>query len=54
MDALLGQVSPNTKDLGGLQERMDANLSKHMDVREEIIKQREQTIKGRIVQVKGN
>ena len=46
VDALLGQVSSNTRDLDGLQDKIDANLSKHLDVREELLKQKDAQIKG--------
>ena len=47
VESLLQQVTSNTKDLDHLHERVEERLNKHVDVREELIKQKDQQIKGK-------
>ncbi len=43
---LLSQVSTNTRDLDQLQDRVDKTLARHVDVREEIIRKKDEQIQG--------
>ncbi|XP_059099177.1 fas-binding factor 1 homolog isoform X1 [Tigriopus californicus] len=43
---LLNQVTSNTKDLDHLHDKVEDNLSKHIDVREELLKQKDAQISG--------
>ncbi len=48
MNHLLSQVSANTKDLDDLQDKLDKGMIKHVDVREEVIKQKDKQIAGEL------
>ncbi len=43
---LLSQVGTNTRDLDQLQDRVDKTLARHVDVREEIIRKKDEQIQG--------
>ena len=46
VQVLLSQVSSNTKDLDGLHEKVEGKISKQLDVRQELLRQRDKTIEG--------
>ena len=47
MDLLLNQVSTNTTDLTSLQVKLDGRVSSHIDVREALLKQKDQQLIGK-------
>ena len=46
--SLLSQVTSNTKDLDDLHDKMEGTMNKHLDVREELLRQKEAKIKGSV------
>ena len=49
MDALLKNVSGNTADLTVLQDRLDERVSRYNDVREEMLKQKDNQLKSKSI-----
>ena len=47
VDMLLTQVSSNTNDLSSLQVKLDGRVSNHIDVREALLKQKDQQLLGK-------
>ena len=48
-EALLNQVSTNAANLGDLQNQLDRRVGKHVDIREQIIKKKEDELKGKSI-----
>ena len=46
-EALLNQVSTNAANLGDLQNQLDRHVGKHVDIREQIIKKKDDEMKGK-------
>ena len=48
-EALLNQVSTNAANLGDLQNQLDRRVGKHVDIREQIIKKKDDELKGKSI-----
>ena len=48
-EALLNQVSTNAANLGDLQNQLDRRAGKHVDIREQIIKKKDDDLKGKSI-----
>ena len=43
------QLNTNTDELNGLQDKVDARVKQHVDVREELLLKKEKQMKGRVL-----
>ena len=48
-EALLNQVSTNAANLGDLQNQLDRRVGKHVDIREQIIKKKDDELRGKSI-----
>ena len=48
IEGLLRQLNTNTDELNGLQDKVDARVKQHVDVREELLLKKDKQMKGRI------
>ena len=48
-EALLNQVSSNAANLGDLQNQLDMGVGKHVDIREQIIKKKDDELRGKSI-----